>query len=196
MVSNNKTKQLLFNCFTPTNSRAAILSFLVFQGIQSRSCSFKVTNALIRFSELREYCEEEIRVLGFPHHKCWKDFFDISDGENSILTYILDLTILFTNTQKPCQMTANCIKIREVFTTTCDDIDFYRSICSSIVVFNKKNHWNFVDTGRLSCKLHNQIDIIKSIASTPYNLIKPSVSPPYIIWLMLGKIQKQFSKCI
>ena len=31
VASNNKTKQLLFNCFTPTN---VILSFLVFQGIQ------------------------------------------------------------------------------------------------------------------------------------------------------------------
>ena len=142
---------------------------------------------------MREYCVEEMRVLGFPHHKCWKDFFDISDGENSILTYILDLTVLFTNTQKTCQ-------IREVFTTTCDGIDFYWSICSSNVAFNKEIHWNFVDTGRLSCKLHNQIDIIKSnvedFASTPYNLIKPSVSPPYIIWLMLAKIQKKFSKCI
>jgi len=52
----------------------------------------------------------------------------------------------------------------------------------------------------MSCKLHNQTDIIKSnvedFASTPYNLIKPSVSPPYVIWLMLVKIQKQFSKCI
>ena len=66
-----------------------------------------------------------MRVLGFTHHKCWKDFFDISDGKNSILAYVLDLPVLFTKKQKTCQMTANCLKIREVSTTTCDGIDFY-----------------------------------------------------------------------
>lgn len=102
----------------------------------------------------------------------------------------------------------DCLKIREVFTTTCDGIDFCQqkwgywkiSPLGSSVAFNNEIHWNFVDTGRMSCKLHNQTDIIKSnvedFASTPYNLIKPSVSPPYVIWLMLVKIQKQFSKCI
>ena len=33
VASNDKAKQLLFNGFTPTNSSAAILSFLVFCGI-------------------------------------------------------------------------------------------------------------------------------------------------------------------
>jgi hypothetical protein len=78
---------------------------------------------------------EEMRVLGFPHHKCWKDSFGINDGENSILKYIFDLTVLFTNTQKTCQMTANCLKIREVFTTTFDGIDFYWLLCLSNVVW-------------------------------------------------------------
>ena len=76
-----------------------------------------------------------MRVLGFPHHKYWKDSFGINDGENSILKYIFDLTVLFTNTQKTCQMTANCLKIREVFTTTFDGIDFYWLLCLSNVVW-------------------------------------------------------------
>ena len=43
VASNTKTKQLLFNCFTPTNSKATILSFLAFRGIQSKSCPVKVS---------------------------------------------------------------------------------------------------------------------------------------------------------
>ena len=39
-----------FNFFTPTHSRVAILSFLVFRGIQSRSCSVKVSTLYQRNS--------------------------------------------------------------------------------------------------------------------------------------------------
>ena len=120
----------------------------------------------MRFSALREYHEEEMWVLNFPHHKLEKFFKSRVEDEWFGKTFLasvmwktqylhfrphcIHIYTSYKYTKKPVKW-ANCLKIREVFTTTCDGIDFYQqkwgywkiSPLRSSVAFNNENSLKF-----------------------------------------------------